>query len=121
MFNEQIDSANLHAFEVLSFTWAKRLSTKCEMGSRLKLSGMQKQVLGLYRGFLRAARLKAAEERRAIESVVSTEFRHNAKNVDRKNFIYIEYLLRRGKKQLEQLKNPDTTGLLTLKVSAKEN
>nr|CAD1840165.1 unnamed protein product [Ananas comosus var. bracteatus] len=88
------------------------------MGSRPKLSGMQKQVLGLYRGFLRAARLKATEERRAIESVVSTEFRHNAKNVDRKNFIYIEYLLRRGKKQLEQLKNPDTTGLLTLKASS---
>jgi succinate dehydrogenase assembly factor 1 len=31
--------------------------------------------------------------------------------------VYIEYLLRRGKKQLEQLKNPDITGLATLEVT----
>ncbi|XP_058107265.1 succinate dehydrogenase assembly factor 1, mitochondrial [Magnolia sinica] len=86
-------------------------------GSPQKLSGMQKQVLALYRGFLRAARTKAPEERRNIESVVSTEFRRNSESVDRKNFIYIEYLLRRGKKQLDQLKSPDTVRLSTLKVS----
>jgi succinate dehydrogenase assembly factor 1 len=87
------------------------------MASRTKLSGIQKQVLALYRGFLRTARLKAPEERRRIESVVSAEFRDNARNVDRRNFVYIEYLLRRGKKQLEQLKNPDITGLATLEVT----
>ncbi|KAL6963927.1 hypothetical protein U1Q18_034934 [Sarracenia purpurea var. burkii] len=76
-----------------------------------KLSGMQKQVLGLYRGFLRAARTKSAADRRQIESIVSAEFHRNAKLVDRKSFLYIEYLLRRGKKQLEQLKSPDTVGL----------
>ncbi|KAL6183732.1 hypothetical protein ACLB2K_045143 [Fragaria x ananassa] len=79
-----------------------------------RLSGMQKQVLGLYRGFLRAARTKSAEDRHKIESLVSNEFRYNAKNVDRKNFLYIEYLLRRGKKQLDQLKSPDTVGLSAL-------
>ncbi|KAI8542445.1 succinate dehydrogenase assembly factor 1, mitochondrial [Rhododendron vialii] len=82
-----------------------------------KLSGMQKQVLGLYRGFLRAARTKSPEERRQIESIVSAEFRRNSKLVDRKNFIYIEYLLRRGKKQLDQLSSPDTVGLSYLNVS----
>lgn len=82
-----------------------------------KLSGMQKQVLGLYRGFLRAARTKSPEERRQIESIVSAEFRCNSKLVDRKNFIYIEYLLRRGKKQLDQLSSPDTVGLSYLNVS----
>ncbi|PON96229.1 LYR motif-containing protein [Trema orientale] len=81
-----------------------------------RLSGMQKQVLSLYRGFLRAARSKSAEERHKIESIVSTEFRRNAKQVDRKNFIYIEYLLRRGKKQLDQLKNPDTISLSSFDV-----
>ncbi|XP_078171784.1 uncharacterized protein LOC144565870 [Carex rostrata] len=81
-----------------------------------KLSGMQKQVLSLYRGFLRAARSKATEDRERIHSVVSAEFRNNARNVDRRNFIYIEYLLRRGKRQLEQLKDPGTKGLSTLKV-----
>ncbi|CAL4940860.1 unnamed protein product [Urochloa decumbens] len=85
------------------------------MASRPTLSGIQKQVLALYRGFLRSARQKAPEERCRIESVVSAEFRDNARNVDRRNFVYIEYLLRRGKRQLEQLKNPDITGLATLK------
>lgn len=82
-----------------------------------KLSGMQKQVLGLYRGFLRVARTKSPEERHQIESIVSAEFRRNSKLVDRKNFIYIEYLLRRGNKQLDQLSSPDTVGLSYLNVS----
>ncbi|XP_022925400.1 succinate dehydrogenase assembly factor 1, mitochondrial-like [Cucurbita moschata] len=60
-----------------------------------KLSGLQKQVLSLYRSFLRAARSKSAEDRRQMESVVAAEFRRNAKQIDRKNFIHIEYLLRR--------------------------
>ncbi|XP_047175965.1 succinate dehydrogenase assembly factor 1, mitochondrial isoform X2 [Vigna umbellata] len=81
-----------------------------------RLSGMQKQVLSLFRGFLRAARSKSEEERRKIESIVSQEFRRNAKSVDRKNFLYIEYLLRRGNKQLEQLRNPGITGLSSLQL-----
>ncbi|OIT22925.1 PREDICTED: succinate dehydrogenase assembly factor 1, mitochondrial-like [Nicotiana attenuata] len=83
-----------------------------------RLSGMQKQVLALYRGFLRAARSKPVEERRQIESIVSAEFHKNSKQVDRKNFIYIEYLLHRGKKQLDQLKSPDTVGLSSLSVDS---
>uniref|UniRef100_A0A2P2J6L9 Complex 1 LYR protein domain-containing protein n=1 Tax=Rhizophora mucronata TaxID=61149 RepID=A0A2P2J6L9_RHIMU len=82
-----------------------------------RLSGMQKQVLSLYRGFLRAARLKSTEERCRIKSIVSAEFRHNSKEVDHKNFLHIEYLLRRGKKQLDQLKSPDTTGLSSLDMN----
>ncbi|KAL8482384.1 hypothetical protein ACS0TY_028525 [Phlomoides rotata] len=81
-----------------------------------RLSGMQKQVLALYRGFLRAARTKTPHERSRIEAIVSEEFRRNSSQVDRKNFLYIEYLLRRGKKQLDQLKSPDTVGLSTLNV-----
>ncbi|KAK7406014.1 hypothetical protein VNO78_07628 [Psophocarpus tetragonolobus] len=81
-----------------------------------RLSGMQKQVLSLYRGFLRAARSKSEEERCKIESIISQEFRRNAKGVDRKNFLYIEYLLRRGNKQLDQLRNPGTTALSSLQL-----
>ncbi|EMS68787.1 hypothetical protein CFC21_050917 [Triticum aestivum] len=87
------------------------------MASRTKLSGIQRQALALYRGFLRTARLKSPEERRRIESVVSAEFRENARSVDRRNFVYIEYLMRRGKRQLDQLKNPDITGLSTLEIN----
>ncbi|KAI3835111.1 hypothetical protein MKW98_012232 [Papaver atlanticum] len=79
-----------------------------------KLTGLQKQVLGLYRGFLRAARSKGPEDRKKIESYVSSEFRNNAKNVERKNFIYIEYLLRRGTKQLDQLKTVETVSTFTV-------
>ncbi|XP_042520081.1 succinate dehydrogenase assembly factor 1, mitochondrial [Macadamia integrifolia] len=88
------------------------------MGSKagVKLSGMQKQVLSLYRGFLRAARTKGPEERRHIELTVSSEFRRKATAVDRKNFVYIEYLLRRGNKQLDQLKSPATVRLSSLKI-----
>ncbi|KAF5738843.1 LYR family of Fe/S cluster biogenesis protein isoform 1 [Tripterygium wilfordii] len=85
-----------------------------------RLSGMQKQVLSLYRGFLRAVRSKSPEDRHRIESIVSAEFRSNSKQVDRKNFLYIEYLLRRGKKQLDQLKSPDTVGMSSLNVSSSE-
>ncbi|KAI3464273.1 hypothetical protein Pfo_020936 [Paulownia fortunei] len=88
--------------------------------SKPRLSGMQKQVLALYRGFLRAARSKSPEERSRIESFVSAEFRHNSTLVDRKNFLYIEYLLRRGKKQLDQLKSPDTVGLSSLNVEVSQ-
>ncbi|EPS67847.1 hypothetical protein M569_06928, partial [Genlisea aurea] len=81
-----------------------------------RLSGMQKQILALYRGFLRSARTKSPEERSRIEATVSSEFRRNASLVDRKNFLHIEYLLRRGKKQLDQLKSPDTVGLTSLSI-----
>jgi len=99
--------------------FCKKLPKTNAMGSSSgpRLSGMQKQVLSLYRGFLRAARSKSAEDRRRIESIVSEEFRRNSKEVDRKNFVYIEYLLRRGKKQLDQLKSPDIVSLSSIKVS----
>lgn len=83
----------------------------------LRLSGIQKQVLSLYRSFLRAARSKPTEDRQQIELIVSAEFRRNSKEVDRKNFIYIEYLIRRGKKQLEQLKSPATVKLSNVSSS----
>ncbi|XP_061351109.1 succinate dehydrogenase assembly factor 1, mitochondrial-like [Gastrolobium bilobum] len=86
-----------------------------------RLSGMQKQVLSLYRGFLRVARSKSDDERRNIESIVSQEFRRNSVEVDRKNFLYMEYLLRRGNKQLDQLRNPGTTGLTSLQVDLSKN
>ncbi|PWA96110.1 complex 1 LYR protein [Artemisia annua] len=81
-----------------------------------KLSGIQKQVLSLYRGFLRTARSKQPENRTHIESLVSAEFRRNSQMIDRKNFLHIEYLLRRGKKQLDQLKTVDSVRLSSSNV-----
>ncbi|XP_024372981.1 succinate dehydrogenase assembly factor 1, mitochondrial isoform X2 [Physcomitrium patens] len=74
-----------------------------------RLSGMQKQVLSLYRSFLRAARIKPPESRKDIESFVGAEFRKYAQ-MDKKEFQSIEFLLRRGNKQLEMLKSPGVSG-----------
>ncbi|KAL5722674.1 hypothetical protein ACHQM5_006165 [Ranunculus cassubicifolius] len=86
-----------------------------------RLTGLQKQVLSLYRSFLRAARTKSPEQRKNIESIVSQQFHQNAIQVDRKNFIYIEYLLRRGSKQLDQLKSPDTVSMFTVSPPSRSN
>ncbi|KAG0592805.1 hypothetical protein M758_1G274300 [Ceratodon purpureus] len=74
-----------------------------------RLSGMQKQVLSLYRSYLRAARSKPAESRKDIELFVGAEFRKNAR-LDKKDFQSIEFLMRRGHKQLEMLKDRDVSG-----------
>ena len=76
-----------------------------------RLSGMQKQLLSLYRGFLQVVYSKSAEDRHKIASIVSAEFCNNSKHVGWKIFLYIEYLLRCGKKQLDHLKSPNTIGL----------
>lgn len=100
--------------------WKAKTNNAMGVSSGPKLSGMQKQVLALYRGFLRAARSKPIEVRRQIETVVSSEFRQKSKQVDRKNFQYIEYLIRRGRKQLDQLKSHDTVGLSSFSVSSSQ-
>lgn len=46
-----------------------------------------------------------------------SEFRRNSKQVDGKNFFYIEYLHCRGKHQLDQLKSPSTVGLSSAESS----
>lgn len=105
----------LHKLCLMRWSYVKDRYRK--MGAT-KLSGMQKQVLSLYRGFLRAARSKqTTEDRRRIETIVSTEFRKNSKEVDRKNFQYIEYLLRLGHKQLDQLKSPDMVSISSVKIN----
>ncbi|EFJ21804.1 hypothetical protein SELMODRAFT_9260, partial [Selaginella moellendorffii] len=76
-----------------------------------KLSGLQRQVLSLYRSFLRVARSKAPEARREMEAIVSAEFRRNAVGIERKNFTQIEYLLNKGCKQLEMLKSSSVSGV----------
>ncbi|XP_043851420.1 succinate dehydrogenase assembly factor 1, mitochondrial [Dromiciops gliroides] len=68
-------------------------------------SRLQKQVLGLYRELLRAARGKPGAEAR-----VRAEFREHAR-LQRTDVLRIEYLYRRGRRQLEQLRGSHTTGM----------
>jgi succinate dehydrogenase assembly factor 1 len=65
-----------------------------------RLSGLQRDVLGLYRQCLRAARKKPTEKRPHFERFARHEFDKNI-TMDKKDFSTIEFLLRKGSRQLE--------------------
>ncbi|XP_060114038.1 succinate dehydrogenase assembly factor 1, mitochondrial [Heteronotia binoei] len=65
-------------------------------------SKLQLQVLSLYRNFLRAAKDKPGFLPR-----IRAEFRKHAQ-IPRADVMRIEYLLRRGQRQLEQLRDVHT-------------
>ncbi|TFJ95790.1 Mical3 protein [Platysternon megacephalum] len=65
-------------------------------------SKLQKQVLSLYRQFLRAGK-----EKPGFLPQIQAEFRKNA-SIPRMDVMHIEYLIRRGQRQLEQLRDVNT-------------
>ncbi|KAF9026104.1 hypothetical protein BDZ89DRAFT_1016381 [Hymenopellis radicata] len=67
----------------------------------LRRSGLQKDVLGLYRRALRMVRTKPPSTRPKFLLFVRYTFHHNATTVSPRNLSVIEHLLRQGKKQLE--------------------
>lgn len=73
-----------------------------------RLSGLQKDVVSLYRRCLRAARLKPSETRPTFETFARREFDKNI-NMDKKDFGTIEFLLRKGNRQLETYESPTVT------------
>ncbi|XP_028312467.1 succinate dehydrogenase assembly factor 1, mitochondrial [Gouania willdenowi] len=77
-------------------------------------SKLQKQVLALYRHFLRAARDKPGFVPR-----IRDEFRENAA-LKRSDVMHIEYLYRRGVRQLEQLRDANTKQLGSFSRHTKE-
>lgn len=68
-------------------------------------SKLQKQVLSLYRQFLRAA-----HDKPGFLPQIQDEFRKNA-SIPKANVMQIEYLYRRGQRQLEQMKDVNTKQL----------
>ncbi|KAI8376283.1 uncharacterized protein BYT42DRAFT_574081 [Radiomyces spectabilis] len=69
------------------------------MAGPLKRSGLQQQVINFYRECFRAARAKPQANRPHFYAYIRREFR--AYNVRKTDFATIEYLLRKGKRQLE--------------------
>ncbi|EME89552.1 uncharacterized protein MYCFIDRAFT_26785 [Pseudocercospora fijiensis CIRAD86] len=65
-----------------------------------RLSGLQRDVLSLYRQCLRTARKKPASTRENFKNFARREFEKNL-GMDRKDFGAIEFLLRKGHRQLE--------------------
>lgn len=65
-----------------------------------RLSGLQREVLKLYRACLRAAHQKENPEN--FVRVTKREFRKYQHQIDKKDFGTVEFLLRTGHRKLEQ-------------------
>mmetsp|Transcript_9478 Transcript_9478/g.34767 ORF Transcript_9478/g.34767 Transcript_9478/m.34767 type:complete len:91 (+) Transcript_9478:114-386(+) len=77
-----------------------------------RLSGLQRQVRALYRRCVRAA-LEKSPSSGMLEHV-----RHQFKryeHVDKQDFRFIEWLLRRGERQLQLLRMPQVASVSTQK------
>lgn len=71
-----------------------------------RLSGLQRDVLALYRRCLRSSRVKPTETRPNFETFARREFDRNI-HLDKKDFGAIEFLLRKGQRQLETYEAPN--------------
>ncbi|XP_053556428.1 succinate dehydrogenase assembly factor 1, mitochondrial [Bombina bombina] len=71
----------------------------------IRHSKIQKLILSLYKEFLRAGK-----EKPGFLPRIQDEFRTNAK-IPKTDVMHIEYLIRRGQRQLEQLKDVNTKQL----------
>ncbi|KAF7712722.1 Succinate dehydrogenase assembly factor 1, mitochondrial [Penicillium ucsense] len=70
-----------------------------------RLSGLQRDVLSLYRQCLREIRKKPTESQPNFKTYARAEFQKHI-SVNKKDFSAIEYLLRKGNRQLEMYASP---------------
>ncbi|KAL0019605.1 hypothetical protein WJX79_010971 [Trebouxia sp. C0005] len=77
-----------------------------------RLSGLQRQVLSLYRTVLRTARGKGLQAD-PIARFARTEFERH-RQVDKKNYQLIEHLMRKAKRQLAMVQQKEVTGVKVL-------
>ena len=77
-----------------------------------RLSGLQRQVLSLYRECRRAAARAAggAASRAALRARVRRDFRERGARVDRLDIMRIEFLMRQARKQIEAAASPGVAG-----------
>ena len=69
----------------------------------MQRSQLQRDLLKLYRAFMRACDGKPASTRDSVR----TMFREQAASVKRSNVMHIEWLMRRARRQLYYLQNAD--------------
>ncbi len=72
-----------------------------------RLSGLQWDVIKLYRGILREAKRKDAD----TLIFAKTKFRDDASSIRRHDFKQIEFMLRQGHKRLKLLSMPGVKGV----------
>ncbi|CAK7245293.1 MAG: hypothetical protein STHCBS139747_006869 [Sporothrix thermara] len=70
-----------------------------------RLSGLQREVLSLYRQCLRASRQKPPEARPHFEEYARSEFARH-RGLEKRDFGAIEFLLRKGRRQLDVMASP---------------
>lgn len=76
----------------------------------MAITGIQRQVLGLYRKFLVEIKKKPAENQIKFKKYVRSQFDEHSK-VSKREFATIEWYIRKGEKQLEGFKNPNLTDI----------
>ncbi|VEU20334.1 DEKNAAC101189 [Brettanomyces naardenensis] len=77
----------------------------------VRFSGLQKEVLSLYRDCLRAAFQKPIDRRQHWINYIHSEF-NKSRNIPRRDFSTVEYLIRTGKRRYEMYKSPDIKDVL---------
>ncbi|KAI9823228.1 MAG: hypothetical protein M1826_000241 [Phylliscum demangeonii] len=73
----------------------------------MTLTGLQREVLALYRQCLRAADKKPTSHSRDVFRLFARGQFRRAADHDKKDFAMIEYLVRKGRRQLELFSSPD--------------
>ena len=71
-----------------------------------KLSGLQRDVLSLYRQCLRTVSKKPAAAQPRFRAFVRDQF-EKGRDVDRKDFATVDHLLRKGNRMLENFATKD--------------
>jgi succinate dehydrogenase assembly factor 1 len=79
----------------------------------IKYSRLQISIFGLYRRLIRAC-----EGRAGFKEYIQAEFRKNA-IIPRSNILRIEYLMRRGEKQLKDLQRTEMQSISVMKPGLK--
>jgi len=82
-----------------------------------KASGVQREVLSLYRQFLRAAKEK--QDSASTLAVIRMKFREKSK-IPKTNLEAIEYHLERGYRQLNKFKNPNTSSMKFVSIKRED-
>eukprot|EP01039_Chlorochromonas_danica_P004032 gene4030-4410_t len=86
------------------------------MKSPSRLSGLQYDVLALYRSLLRAA-VKKSSMNSPFYLFVRSEFREKAATVSRLDFVRVEHMIRQGKKQLHLIQMPGFSGAQAMRTA----
>ena len=80
-----------------------------------RVSGLQLDVLSLYRRLLRAATAKDPGRANGLHAVVRLQFREKALSLARNDFQQIEHWLRHGHKQIKLLEKTGLTKIAEIK------